>query len=105
MNEDLESGTELWARLAERHRQESAGLDSAVPFGFAVRVAARWRELRAGEVYAAWERLSLRAALGSSVVALVVAGFSFQWERAMTGEEEFIMVPASGGEETEWLLP
>ena len=104
MNEDKDAGTDTWAKIAGTHRGVTAARDVAAPFGFATRVSARWRELRAGEVYAAWERLSLRAALASSVVALVVAGFSFQWERTMIQDEELMMIPAYGGDETEWLL-
>ena len=104
MNEELDTGMDCWTKIAERQREASANRDTAAPFGFATRLSARWREMRAGAIYATWERLSLRAAVGSATVALVLAGFAFQWERGMAGDEELIMVPASGGEETEWLL-
>jgi hypothetical protein len=105
MKEDIEGTQGSWAKLTERHRVATAQQPVEAPFGFALRVAARWREDRSREIAAAWERMSFRAAFASSLVALVVAGLAGFWEQAMAADEELIPVLETRADETEWLLP
>jgi hypothetical protein len=106
MNERNDQDDGSWTGLANRHRRSNEHREDAAPFGFSARVAAQWREIRRGEVFAAWERLSWRAALASSVVAVVVAGFSFHWEQtAAPDADEWMLLPDAGGAEPEILLP
>lgn len=93
-----------WGKLVQRHRETVAARGAEVPFGFALRVAARWREDRAREILQVWERVSLRAAFASSAAVLVVAGLSAFREQGMAAEEELIPVMETRAEEMEWLL-
>ncbi len=105
MNEEREETQGTWAKLAERHRVDQAVRPEEAPFGFALRVAARWREDRSREIAAAWERMSFRAAFASSFIALVVAGLATYREQALAGDEGLFPVLETRAEETEWLLP
>ena len=105
MSEERESRDEPWARLARAHQESTAEREAAMPYGFAVQVAARWREIRRNEVFAAWERLSLRAALASSLVAVIVACVSLQSEPAGAEEDDWGVMTDSGGAEPEFFLP
>lgn len=101
----LEEASGAWSRLAQRHQLETRGRETDVPPGFATRVAARWRECRAREILAVWERISLRAAFASSAVVVVVVAFSLPREQALAADEDLIPVMEAGAEEMEWLLP
>lgn len=101
----LEEASGAWRRLAELYQLETRGREAGVPPGFATRVAARWRECRAREILAVWERISLRAAFASSAVVVVVVAFSLPREQALAADEHLIPVMEAGPEEMEWLLP
>lgn len=79
----------IWARLTARFRRSQPTDDSA-PLGFATRVVARYQELRRNELFAAWERLSIRAAIGAVCVAALFVGYA-QFNEASELEEEMLI--------------
>lgn len=83
----------LWKRLTAWFRQNTVGDDSA-PLGFATRVVARYQELRRNERFRAWERLSIRTAIGCAAFATIFGLFSILADRNAAADSVLIEPPA-----------
>jgi len=75
---------ELWDQLTELFRQRRDARDTNAPLGFATRVAARWQEMRQLERLRAWERISIRAAIGCALIAIAFTALtvSDSWQES-----------------------
>lgn len=93
-------GMAAWEALAESFRrglEETSG--ELPPLGFTAAVVARWREDRSSWEYGALEWISIRLAMVSAVVALVVWGVWMWSSGPALGEEWMDMLP---WEEVSW---
>lgn len=69
----MKHSDDLLARLLRTARKQSIAPPAPLPYGFATRIAGRWASApRRSSAWAAWERLSLRAASGMTLTALIV---------------------------------
>ena len=88
--------SEAWPRIAEaaRHSQSGEAGDEAAPYGFATRVASRWRELREDTIFRAWQRWSLRTACGTTALFVAVAMFHLRSAPVASADEILLPIPA-----------
>ena len=88
----MKTDPELFDHLAEAHRTDAQAQPSDAPFGFATRGVAKWQELRRNEIFRAWERLSIRTAIGASACAVVFGLFTVI-EDANDSADELVVPP------------
>ncbi len=92
---------ESWNQIASAFRRLIAkeNEDVSAPLGFSTRVVARWQELRRNELFQAWERMSIRTAIGCSVCAIVFGLFSFT-KNQIELRQELLTVPPIESEQS-----
>ena len=83
MNGERMKADRDWNRVSRKHRElrsQPPAEDDTAPFGFSTRVVAKWSEWRADahrRAVAAWERMSIRAAIFGVAAVVVVAAVQF----------------------------
>lgn len=81
-----------WETLASAIVHPTEPVAGRPPFGFASRVVSQWRETQRNEVLGRWSRWSLRAAIGSVAVCVMIVFFG-----SPSDDSPGLLLPPSAG--------
>lgn len=88
--------TPRWEEIVSHVKADTAPLEGEMPYGFSTRVVGLWRAARRDEALRRWSLWSLRAALGSATLCVLLV---FLAERRK--ESALLLAPPSA----EFLAP